>query len=68
MIFHYWFLNYWFKFEDFVWTGSHYLTLLCLNIDDIAVINIKDVDNLLAVVLFITTLDQNVSIIFLWII
>ena len=44
---------------------SHYLTILCLNIDDIAIINIKDVDNLLAVVLFITTLDQNVSIIFL---
>ena len=40
MIHHYWFFNYGFEFQDFVYNGSHDLTTLCLNISDIT----KNVD------------------------
>ena len=40
MIYHYWFFNHGFKFQDSVYNGSHDLTMLCLNISDIT----KNVD------------------------
>ena len=40
MIYHYWFFNYGFEFQDSVYNGSHDLTMLCLNISDIT----KNVD------------------------
>ena len=44
MICHYWFFNHEFKFQDYVCNGCHNLTMLCLNISDIAIITIKGVD------------------------
>ena len=44
MIFHYWFFSHGFKFQDDVCNGCHDLTMLCLNISDIAIITVKDVD------------------------
>ena len=41
---HYWFFNYGFKFQDYIYNGCHYLTMLCLNISNIAIVTIKDVD------------------------
>ena len=43
MIFHYWFFNDGFKFQDSVCNGSHDLTILCLNLSDIAIITVKNV-------------------------
>ena len=43
MIWHYWFLNHGFNFQDFVCNGCHYLAMLSVNISDIAIITIKDV-------------------------
>ena len=40
MIYHYWFFNYGFEFQDSVYNGSNDLTMLCLNISDIT----KNVD------------------------
>ena len=44
MICHYWFFNHEFKFQDSVFNGCHDLTILCLNISDIAIITIKIID------------------------
>ena len=44
MVWQYSFFNRDFKFEDYVWNGCHDLTILCLNISDIAIITIKGVD------------------------
>ena len=40
----FWFLNHGFKFQDSVCNGYQDLTMLCLNISDIAIITIKGVD------------------------
>ena len=44
MIFHHWFFNYGFRFQDSVCTGCHDLTMLCLNISDITIVTVKNVD------------------------
>ena len=44
LICHYWFLNYGFKIQDPACNGFHDLTILCLNISDIAIITDKNVD------------------------
>ena len=41
---HYWFFNHGFKFQDCVYNGCHDLSVLCLNISDIAIITVKNVD------------------------
>ena len=53
MICHYWFFNHGFKFQDFVCNAWHDLTMLCLNISDIA-ITVSLLKMLIIVVLFIT--------------
>ena len=44
MIFHYCFFNHGFKFQDFVCNSCHVLTMLSVNISDIAIFTIKNVD------------------------
>ena len=44
MICHYWFFNHGFKFQDSVCNGWHTLTILIVNIRNIAIIIIKNVD------------------------
>ena len=44
MIFQNWFLNHGFKCQNFVCNGCHDLTMLSVNISDIAVITVKNVD------------------------
>ena len=44
MICHYWFLNHGFKFQDSVCNGWHDLTMLSVNISDVAIITVKNVD------------------------
>ena len=44
MICHYWLFNHGFKFQDYVCNGCHDLTMLSVNISDIAIITIKNVD------------------------
>ena len=44
MICHYCFFNHGFKFQDSVCNGCLDLTILCLNISDIAIITIKNVE------------------------
>ena len=44
MICHYWFFNHGFKFQDHVSNGCHDLTMLSVNISDIAIITVKNVD------------------------
>ena len=44
MIFHYWFFDPGFKFQDYVCNGCHDLTMLRLNISDNTVITVKNVD------------------------
>ena len=44
MICHYWFFSHGFKFQDHLCKGCHYLTMLRLNISDIAIITVKNVD------------------------
>ena len=44
MICHYWFFNHGFEFQDYVCSGYHVLTMLCLNISGIAIITVKQVD------------------------
>ena len=53
MICRYWFFNHGFKFHDSVGKGCHDLTILSVNISDIAIISIKNVDYQINV-LFIT--------------
>ena len=40
---HYWFFNHGFKLQDSVCYGCHFLTILCLNISNIAIITVKGV-------------------------
>ena len=44
MIWHYFFFNHGFEFQYFVCNGCGDLSMLCLNIRDIATITIKNVD------------------------
>ena len=44
MIFRYWFFNHEFKSQDFVWNGFHDLTILCINISNIAITTVNNVD------------------------
>ena len=44
MICHYWFFNQEFKFQYYVCNGCHNLTMLSVNISDIAIITVKNVD------------------------
>ena len=44
IIWHYWFLNHGFKFQDSVCNGCHDLSILCLNIIDITIITVKNVN------------------------
>ena len=44
MICHYWFFNHGFKFQDYVCNGCHNLTMLSVNLSDIAIITVKNVD------------------------
>ena len=44
MTYHYYFFNHWFKFQDYVCNACHDLTMMCLNISNIAIIIVKDVD------------------------
>ena len=53
VICHYFFSNHGFKFQDSVCNGCHDLTMLRLNISDIAIITVKNVDQKI-VVLFMT--------------
>ena len=41
---HYWFFNHGFKFQDCVCNGCHDLTMLSVNISDIAIITVKHVE------------------------
>ena len=43
MICYYWFFNHGFKFQDSVCNGCHHLTMLSINISDIAIISSKNV-------------------------
>ena len=51
MIYHHWLFNHGFKFQHAVSNSCHDLAILCLNIIDIAIINVKI---LIIVVLLIT--------------
>ena len=44
MICHYWFFDHGFKFQDSVCNSCHDLTMLCLDISNIAIITVKNVD------------------------
>ena len=44
MICHYWFFNHGFKFKNYLYNGCHDLTMLSVNISDIAIITVKNVD------------------------
>ena len=44
LICHYWFFNHGFKFQNSVCNGCHDLTIMYLNISDIAIIIVKGVD------------------------
>ena len=44
MIFHYWRFNHGFELQDYVSNGSHVLTVLSINVSDIAIITVKNVD------------------------
>ena len=44
MICHFSFFNHGFKLHDYVYNGCHDLSMLCLNISDIAIIAVKNVD------------------------
>ena len=44
MICHYFSFNHGFKFQDYVCNGCHHLTILSVNISDIAINTVKNVD------------------------
>ena len=44
MIFHYWFLNNGFKFQDYVCNSCHDTTMLYLSISNISIVTVKGVD------------------------
>ena len=41
---HYWFFNHGFKSQNYVSNGCHDLTMLSVNVSDIAIITVKNVD------------------------
>ena len=43
MICHYWFFNHGFKFQDSACNSCHDLTMLCLNINNITIVTVKNV-------------------------
>ena len=59
MICHYWFFNHGFKFEDSVCNGCHDLTILNVNISDIAIVTIKNVDYLCIILNIIKSEEIN---------
>ena len=44
VICHYWFFNLGLEFQSHLCNGCHDLTLLCLNLSDVAIITVKGVD------------------------
>ena len=44
MICHYWCFNHGFQFQYFVCNGCHNLSMMCLNISNIAIITVKNLD------------------------
>ena len=44
MIYYYWFFNHGFEFQDSVSNGCHDLTMVSVNISNIAIITVKNVD------------------------
>ena len=44
MICHYWFFNHGFKLQGYACNGCYDLTMLSVNINDIAIITVKNVD------------------------
>ena len=44
MVCHYFSFNHGFKFQDYVCNGCHHLTILSVNISDIAINTVKNVD------------------------
>ena len=44
MICHYWLFNHELKFQNYVCNGCHDLTMLSVNISDVAIITVKNVD------------------------
>ena len=57
---HYWFFNHGFKVQDSIYNGCHDLTILSLNIRDIAIITVKNVDYhcIIYIVVLFTDLKQ----------
>ena len=45
IVFHYWYFNHGYKFQNSVCNGCYGLTILRLNLSDIAIIIIKNVDH-----------------------
>ena len=43
IIYHYWFLNHGLELQDYVCNGCHDLTMLSVNISNIAIISVKNV-------------------------
>lgn len=41
---HYWYFNHRLKFQKSFCNGCHYLSMMCRNISNIAIINVKGVD------------------------
>ena len=46
MICHYWFLNHGYNFQDYEYNGCHDLAMLSVNINDIAIVTVKNVNYL----------------------
>ena len=46
MICHYWFLNHGYNFQDYEYNGCHDLAMLSVNINDIAIVTVKNVSYL----------------------
>ena len=44
IIYHSWFFNEGFEFQDSVCSGCHDLTMMCFNISNIAIITVKGID------------------------
>ena len=44
MVCHFWFFNHRFKIQDFICNGCNDLATLCVNISDIAIINVEGAD------------------------
>ena len=44
MIWHYWYFNHGFKFQDSVCNGCHDLTIFHLSISNISIITVKNID------------------------